>query len=216
MLIEQMLVGNMAVFCYIVACEKEKEGLIIDPAGDEQYILSKVNELGISVKYVVNTHAHADHTCGNSIILARTGAPLVMHEADANQLLSSMNQAFSMALGKKPSPKAGILVRDGDILRIGQCVLQVIHTPGHSPGSICLYGEGNLFTGDTLFVGAVGRTDLEGGSFSVLINSLRKLLTLPPETRVWPGHDYGDRPVSTLAYERETNPYITDFALGGS
>jgi glyoxylase-like metal-dependent hydrolase (beta-lactamase superfamily II) len=206
----------MAVFCYIVACEKEKQGLIIDPAGDEHHILSKVDELGLTINYVVNTHAHADHTCGNSIILAKTGASLVMHEEDAKELLSPMNQAFNMALGKQPSPKASVIVRDGDMLRIGQSELRVIHTPGHSPGSICLYGEGNLFTGDTLFVGAVGRTDLEGGSFNVLINSLKKLLTLPPETRVWPGHDYGDRSVSTLAYEKENNPYVADFVLGAS
>jgi glyoxylase-like metal-dependent hydrolase (beta-lactamase superfamily II) len=216
MLVEQMLVGNMAVFCYIVACEKEKQGLIIDPAGDEHYILSEVKELGLTINYVVNTHAHADHTCGNSIILAKTGAPLVLHEDESDQMLTYMNKAFSMALGKQPSPRPSIMVRDGDILRIGKSQLQIIHTPGHSPGSICLYGEGNLFTGDTLFVGAVGRTDLGGGSFEVLINSLRKLLTLPPETKVWPGHDYGDKPVSTLAIERETNPYITDFTLRGS
>lgn len=100
---------------------------------------------------------------------------------------------------------------DGDVIRIGKTGLKVIHTPGHTPGAICLYGEGNLFTGDTLFVGAVGRTDMKGGSFETLLDSLKKLLTLPPETRVWPGHDYGDAPVSTLARERETNPYITGF-----
>ena len=215
MLVEQMLVGNMAVFCYIVACEEEKQGLIIDPAGDEPHILARVKEMGLTIKYVVNTHAHGDHTCGNSVIMAKTGAPLVVHVDDADQMVTHMNTAFVMALGKQPSPKPGILVRDGDILRIGGSQLKVIHTPGHSPGSMCLYGEGNLFTGDTLFVGAVGRTDLGGGSFDVLINSLRKLLTLPPETKVWPGHDYGNRPVSTLGIEMRTNPYITDFALGG-
>jgi glyoxylase-like metal-dependent hydrolase (beta-lactamase superfamily II) len=102
-------------------------------------------------------------------------------------------------------------VRDGDFLKIGQTGLKVIHTPGHTPGSICLYGDGNLFTGDTLFVGAVGRTDLKGGSLDTLLASLRKLISLPSETRVWPGHNYGDAPVSTLAREMKTNPYITDF-----
>lgn len=211
MLVEQMLVGPMAVFCYIVGCEKEKEGLIIDPAGSENKILSKADSMGLSVKYVLNTHGHADHTCGNRAILASTGAELVVHREDANEILRGLNKAFSMAMGKRPSPKAHILAKDGDFLKIGQTGLKVIHTPGHTPGSICLYGEGNLFTGDTLFVGAVGRTDLKGGSLDTLLASLRKLISLPPETRVWPGHDYGDAPSSTLAREKGTNPYITDF-----
>ena len=211
MLVEQKLVGPMAVFSYIVGCEKEKEGLIIDPAGSEKKILSKAESMGLSIKYVVNTHGHADHTCGNRAILSKTGAELVVHQEDANEILKGLNKAFSMVMGKRPSPKAHILVRDGDFLKIGQTGLKVIHTPGHTPGSICLYGDGNLFTGDTLFVGAVGRTDLKGGSLDTLLASLRKLISLPPETRVWPGHNYGDAPVSTLAREMETNPYITDF-----
>ncbi|MEE9419047.1 MAG: MBL fold metallo-hydrolase [Desulfatiglandaceae bacterium] len=211
MLVEQKLVGPMAVFSYIVGCEKEKEGLIIDPAGSEKKILSKAESMGLSIKYVVNTHGHADHTCGNRAILSATGAELVVHQEDANEILKGLNKAFSMVMGKRPSPKAHILVRDGDFLKIGQTGLKVIHTPGHTPGSICLYGDGNLFTGDTLFVGAVGRTDLKGGSLDTLLASLRKLISLPSETRVWPGHNYGDAPVSTLAREMETNPYITDF-----
>jgi glyoxylase-like metal-dependent hydrolase (beta-lactamase superfamily II) len=211
MLVEQKLVGPMAVFSYIVGCEKEKEGLIIDPAGSEKKILSKAESMGLSIKYVVNTHGHADHTCGNRAILSKTGAELVVHQEDANEILKGLNKAFSMVMGKRPSPKAHILVRDGDFLKIGQTGLKVIHTPGHTPGSICLYGDGNLFTGDTLFVGAVGRTDLKGGSLDTLLASLRKLISLPSETRVWPGHNYGDAPVSTLAREMETNPYITDF-----
>jgi hydroxyacylglutathione hydrolase len=181
MIIEQMLVGPMAVFTYIVGCEEEKECLIIDPAGSSDTILSKMHGSGLTARYVVNTHGHADHTCGNKAILAQTGAELVVHQEDAARI------------------------------SIGKSQLRVIHTPGHTPGSICLYGEGNLFTGDTLFVGAVGRTDLKGGSFETLLKSLKKLLTLPPETRVWPGHHYGDAPVSTLSRERDTNPYITDF-----
>lgn len=211
MLIEQMQVGPMAVFAYIVGCETEKEALLIDPAGAEGKILDRVKALGLTLKYVVNTHAHADHTCGNRAILSRTDAQLVVHEADAAEVTSGKNKAFSVALGKKPSPAPDILVKDGDTLSIGRKTLQVIHTPGHSPGSMCLYGGGNLFTGDTLFVGAAGRTDLKGGSLFILMASLKKLLALPLETKVWPGHDYGKTPVSTLAHEKETNPYFTDF-----
>lgn len=211
MLVEQMRVGPMAVFSYIVGCEQDKEGLIIDPAGSESKIISRADAMGLRIKYVVNTHGHADHTCGNRAVLAKTGADLVVHRDDTGEILRGLNRVFSMAMGKRPSPEARRLVTDGDVIRIGQTGLKVIHTPGHTPGSICLYGEGNLFTGDTLFVGAVGRTDMKGGSFETLLDSLRKVLTLPPDTRVWPGHDYGDAPVSTLARERETNPYITDF-----
>jgi glyoxylase-like metal-dependent hydrolase (beta-lactamase superfamily II) len=210
MLVEQIDVGSMAVFSYVVGCEKEKEGLIIDPAGSEDKILSKIEDMGLAVKYVVNTHGHADHTCGNRAILARTGAQLVAHQDDAVRISGGLNKLFTVALGKRPSPKANILVKDRGFLRVGQTGLKIIHTPGHTPGSISLYGEGNLFTGDTLFVGAVGRTDLKGGSFETLLVSLQKLLSLPPETRVWPGHHYGDSPVSTLARERDTNPYITE------
>ena len=211
MLVEQMLVGPMAVFSYIVGCEKEKEGLIIDPAGSVNKIISKAADMGLRIKYVVNTHGHADHTCGNRAVLSKTGADLVVHREDAGEITRCLNRAFSMVMGKRPSPEAHTLVNDGDFIKIGDTGLKVIHTPGHTTGSICLYGEGNLFTGDTLFVGAVGRTDLKGGSLDILLGSLRKLLTLPPETRVWPGHNYGDTSVSTLAREQETNPYITDF-----
>ena len=211
MIVEQMRIGPMAVFSYIVGCEQEKEGLIIDPAGSESKIVSRAEGLGLTIRYVVNTHAHADHTCGNRAVLAKTGADLVAHQDDAREILKGLNRAFSLAMGKIPSPAPRVLVSDGDIIPIGKTGLKVIHTPGHTPGSICLYGEGNLFTGDTLFVGAVGRTDMKGGSLEILLDSLKKLLTLPPETRVWPGHDYGDAPVSTLARESKTNPYLTDF-----
>ena len=186
MLIEQMQVGPMSVFAYILGCEMEKEALVIDPAGAEGRILDRIKAMGLTLKYVVNTHAHADHTCGNRAILSKTNARLVIHKDDADQVTSGKNKAFSLALGKKPSPVPDILVAHGDSLAIGRERLQVIHTPGHSPGSMCLYGAGNLFTGDTLFVGAVGRTDLKGGSLDILLESLQKLLAFPRKPRCGP------------------------------
>ena len=113
-------------------------------------------------------------------------------------------------MGFAPSPPADVLVEDGDTIGFGEEKLTVLHTPGHTPGGICLYDEGNLFTGDTLFVGAVGRTDFPGGSLEVLLRSIKeKILSLPDDTIVWPGHDYGGRPSSTVAYEKKHNPYIT-------
>lgn len=211
MIVEQMLGGPMAVFSYIVGCEQEKECLVIDPAGSIDRILSRTADLGLTVKYVVNTHAHADHTGGNSALLSGTGARLVAHKKAAGKITAGLNKAFSLAMGKRPSPGAHVQVSDGDFIKLGRTGLSVIHTPGHTPGCMCLYGDGNLFTGDTLFVGAVGRTDLGGGSLETLLASLKKLLELPPDTIVWPGHDYGDMPSSTLAREKKTNPYITDF-----
>jgi len=207
-----MRVGPMAVFSYIVGCEQEKEALIIDPAGSENKLVSRANELGLKIEYVVNTHGHADHTRGNNALLSKTGANLLVHEADAEEILRVMNRALTLVMGRKPSPAPHRTLSDGELIRIGKTGLRVIHTPGHTPGSICLYGEDNLFTGDTLFVGAVGRTDLKGGSLQVLLESLRKLLRLTPETKVWPGHDYGDAKSSTLAREKASNPYITDLS----
>ncbi len=213
MIVEQLKVGPLAVFCYVVGCEIEKKCALIDPAGDTDKILDRVKALGLEVLYVINTHAHADHTCGNKKILDSTSARLVIHELDAPDMGGALNKAFSLAVGKRPSPPANLLVRDGDFIALGRTGLTVIHTPGHTVGSICLYGEGNLFTGDTLFVGAAGRTDLKGGSLETLLNSLRKLIELPPETTIWPGHDYGDTPISSVEKEMNTNPYITDFIL---
>jgi glyoxylase-like metal-dependent hydrolase (beta-lactamase superfamily II) len=127
---------------------------------------------------------------------------------DARQLQKLLNRTFSRVLGGKGSPKPDVLVKDNDIIKIGDCSLKVLHTPGHTRGGICLYTEGNIFTGDTLFVGAVGRTDLPGGSMKTLLTSIQeKIYTLPGNTIVWPGHDYGPRPSSTVQQESDTNPF---------
>ena len=119
-----------------------------------------------------------------------------------------MNRAFTRMLGGEKSPRPDRLLKDGDIINIGRTKLTVIHTPGHTKGSICLYTPGHLFTGDTLFVGGVGRTDLPGGSMSQMLKSIHeKLYTLPGDTHVWPGHDYGLSPSSTISREKETNPF---------
>jgi len=121
---------------------------------------------------------------------------------------------MAIQLGFTPSPSADVLLEDGDTISFGNSELTVLHTPGHSPGGICLYVENNLFTGDTLFVGAVGRTDLPGGSMETLLRSIKdRILSLPDETIIWPGHDYGRSPKSTIALEKSHNPYITNFQL---
>jgi hydroxyacylglutathione hydrolase len=212
MIIEQIKVGFMEVFCYLLGCGATGKGLVIDPAGDENHIIETAGRLGITVEVVVNTHGHPDHTCGNGKLVALTGAKIYMHADDNRFFNTPQGQAMGRQMGFDPSPPADVEVRDGDTIAFGKETLTVIHTPGHTPGGICLLGNGNLFTGDTLFVGAVGRTDFPGGSMETLMRSIRqKILTLPQDTVIWPGHDYGPRPSSTVDYEKTHNPYIADF-----
>ncbi len=209
MYLQQIKVGFMEVFCYLVGCPDTKECLAIDPAGDEERVVTLIQEKGFSLKKIVNTHGHADHTCGNARVKELTGASIVMHPDDDRMFNSPEGQQMARQMGFALSPAADEHVEDGDRIHVGGISLEVIHTPGHSPGGICLLGEGNLFTGDTLFVGAIGRTDLPGASMQQFMESIRgRLLTLPGETVVWPGHDYGMRPSSTIAEETRSNPWL--------
>ncbi len=213
MKIIQTTVGMMDVFCYLVYDEDTREGVLIDPAGDEKRLLELLEKEKVTLRYIVNTHGHADHTCGNNHIRKATGARVVMHALDDEFYQRPENKAFARMMGFEMHEPADLAVQDGDELSVGTLTLKFIHTPGHTPGACCILVDGNLFTGDTLFVGAAGRTDLPGGSMDQLLNSIhKKILALPPDTIIWPGHDYGDRPHSTVAYEKETNPYATDFA----
>jgi hydroxyacylglutathione hydrolase len=214
MQIQQITVGFMEVFCYLVYDAPGGECILIDPAGDEGKLLDLLREKDLRLRYIVNTHGHADHTCGNARLHAATGAPIVMHTADDDFFGQPESREWAQMMGFDPAPPAQIRVADGDELSFAGIAMRFLHTPGHTPGACCILINGNLFTGDTLFVGAVGRTDLPGASFTQLLESLKnKILTLPPETIVWPGHDYGDQPHSTIGREMETNPYITDFLL---
>lgn len=208
MVIRQLMVGTMAVCCYIVSCPKTGKAAIVDPGGDEELILAEVKKAGLKVEYIICTHGHPDHVCGNRRIKEATGAAIVMHSADAAFFgRREVREYFSM-LGLEPSPPVDRLVEDGDVIEIGEEKLEVIHTPGHTPGGICLLCGPDLITGDTLFVGGIGRTDFPGGSHQELMDSIRtRLMALPDDTVVWPGHGYGGKK-STIAEELRTNPYL--------
>ncbi len=209
MIFEQLTVGHMAVCCYLVADGDTGEAMVVDPGGDEDRILGLLEEKGVRLKYIVNTHGHPDHVCGNRRLKEATGAAIAMHREDAEFFVrKDVAEYFSM-LGLEPSPPPDILLEDGGRIGPGRLVFEVIHTPGHTPGGICLYRAPDLLTGDTLFVGGVGRTDFPGGNARTLDHSIRtRLLVLPDDTRVWPGHGYGGSS-STIGGEKRSNPFIT-------
>ena len=208
MFLKQLEVGRLAVFAYLLGAETGGEGLVIDPADDIDQIIDLANRQKITIKYIVNTHAHVDHIMGNDEMKRKTGAQIVIHEEDAPLLTQTPKSMLSM-FGGRPSPPADVIVKEGDQIQIGNLALKVLHTPGHSPGGMCLHLDNVVFTGDTLFVGGVGRTDFPGGSWTLMLRSIQtKLLTLPDETIVYPGHNYGPAPTSTIKKERLYNAFL--------
>ena len=188
MIIRQLDVGHMDNFCYLVGCEKTRKAVVIDPDAEVDRIVSEAHKDGLVIQYIVNTHGHGDHTAGSARLKALTGANIIIHKLEAAAV-----------------PQADILLSGDQELKVGEITFKVFHTPGHTPGGICLYAEGNLFTGDTLFVGDSGRTDLTGGHRPTLAASIRRLMTLPDDTVVWPGHDYGPTSSSTIGWEKRHN-----------
>jgi len=207
-ILRQIEVGSFSIFSYLVGDEQTGECLFIDPSEDHARLLREAAAHNLTVKYVVNTHSHIDHTMGNREMVRRTGAKVLIHEADAADLLNTPRNILEM-FGAEDPPPADILVSDGDLIKVGGISLRVIHTPGHTPGGMCLYREVMVFTGDTLFGGSVGRTDFPGGSYAELERSIRtRLYTLPGDTVVFPGHNYGRTPTSTILQERRSNAVV--------
>ncbi len=203
MIIEQILVTDMYVFCYLVASGKGSDGVLIDPAGDFDEIFEKVDKHNINIKYIINTHCHWDHASGNDYAMEKTGAQLLVHEYEVEDSgFSGARVSRFKEDGTAPGPVAAL--RDGDTIKAGNLALKVIHTPGHSEGSISLSADGNIFTGDTLFTEGMGRTDLAGGSYAKIMNSIRNIiLAFPDDTMIWPGHHYGKNPKSTVGEQKK-------------
>lgn len=200
-----MEVGNLGTNCYIVYSEESKDAMIIDPGGDAARILAAVGNAGLSVKYIVNTHGHADHVLANMKVKEATGAELLVHKEDAGMLTSpQLNLSVFIGGGAVCGP-ADKELSDGDIVEVGEMKFVVLHTPGHTPGGISLHYDGVVFSGDSLFAESIGRTDFPGGSHRQLIESIRrKLMTLDDEVKVYPGHG----PATTIGWERRMNPFI--------
>ncbi len=209
--IDQILVGRFGVFCYLVTEPATREAMLVDPGGEPGRILGRVRERDARVRWIVCTHAHPDHVGAVARVKADTGASVVIHRKEAETLGKLSHRVLVRLMGGTPARRADVLVEEGDQLDLGPCAVRVLHTPGHSPGGICLLVEGHLFSGDTLFVGSVGRTDLPGASWEELSASLReKVLCLPGSTRVWPGHDYGGAPTNLLDAEKRENPFLRE------
>ncbi|MCS7124389.1 MAG: MBL fold metallo-hydrolase [Candidatus Bathyarchaeota archaeon] len=208
MMVQTFTVGKLFTNCYVAACQETREAIIIDP-GFENYseaekIFGFVKEKMLNLKFIVNTHGHPDHVCGNGIIKEKFNTPILIHEKDAF-MLGTLGNVIAKFFGfKTSSPPADFLLRDGDAVKFGNLTLKVLHTPGHSPGSISLVGEKEVFTGDTLFAGSIGRTDLPRGSEKDMKHSLEKLASLPEFFSVYPGHG----PTTTIGEEKRSNLFL--------
>lgn len=203
-MIVQIPLGLLEANCYLVYDEGSGDGVIVDPGGDPQPLLCEIERRRVTVKAILNTHGHFDHSAGNAD-LAHLDVPLAIHPAD-RELLAAGGGAAWFGVPEAPALQPTLKLTGEFELTVGKLHLSVIETPGHTPGSVSLYiaEEGALLTGDTLFAGGVGRTDLPGGDPRALTKSLTRLLALPPDTVIYPGHG----PTSTLAQERRSNPWL--------
>ncbi|MDE1826196.1 MAG: MBL fold metallo-hydrolase [Thaumarchaeota archaeon] len=186
MKVYQLEVGSMQNFTYILEDEQTSEAVILDPSWDLDLIVEIIEKNSLQVKYIINTHHHFDHTIGNDAMVRKTGAKILQHVSS--------------------TLKNDVTVSEGDKIRFGNSELTVVHTPGHSKDSMCLIGDGKIFSGDTLFVGNCGRIDLPGGSARELYHSLFDIVSKMDESLVlYPGHNYGNSPTSTIGREKKTN-----------
>jgi hydroxyacylglutathione hydrolase len=207
MILKTLVVGPFASNCYIVGSESSKHGLIIDPGAEAKLILKTVNDLGLTISLIVVTHAHIDHIGALAPVKESTGAKFAIHEAEAAASLGMFSRMLSSMTGGSftQPPKPDRLLKDGDAIEVADLKFTVLHTPGHSPGGISLYGHGILFSGDTLFNYGIGRTDFPGCSYEQIMDSIKnKLMILPDETIVYPGHG----PSTTIGEEKRGNPFL--------
>lgn len=206
MIFERIPVGLYATNCYIIGCEDTLEGVVFDPGGEARAILDKIKRHNLRIKYIIITHGHFDHIGALKEVKDQTGAQVAVHRDDRGMLVNP-RKSLSSLVGDKTEPvEPDLLLQDGDELQVGNIILKVLHTPGHTPGGISVVVNNQLLiSGDTLFAGSIGRTDLPGGDFDTLIDSIKtKLLQLGAEMKVYPGHG----PATTIAAEKARNPFL--------
>ena len=205
MIIKNIVVGPLEVNCYILGCEDTKEAAIIDPGDNADEIISTIEKEGLNPKFIINTHAHFDHIGGVKVIQDHFKIDFILHEGDLFLVENASEQATAFGLKPISKPVVNKNATNGEKVNLGNKSITVIHTPGHSPGGVCYYSGNNVFVGDTLFAGSIGRTDLPGGSYDTLINSIKEnLFPLGDSTIVYPGHG----PSTTIGNEKEHNPFL--------
>lgn len=206
MLIETLTVGMLATNCYIVAEGPRSQALVIDPAGEIKGIVSRLHKQELECTGVLCTHGHVDHVAGAGPLSDAVGAPVYIHRDDAGALASPRTRLVGLVGGVLATrPSQVKYLEEGDRVAAGDIALEVMHTPGHTPGGLSFYTPGYLFCGDLIFQGSIGRTDLKGGSLQMLLGSIRdKVWELPDDTRIMPGHG----PATVLGEEKMTNPFL--------
>lgn len=207
--LETLTVGPLATNCYIVRANGGK-AIVIDPGDEPERILEVLDGLGCSVELILNTHAHFDHAGADARLARATGAKIGVHRLDVAMLLGDSGEVDWLGSGRLAEEETVLPLEEGDKLSAGDLKLTVLHTPGHTPGSMSLFGSALIFTGDLLFRGSVGRTDLPGGSYTTLVESLKRIAGLEGDFAIYPGHG----PATTLDEERRTNPYLDPAVIG--
>lgn len=202
MIVKPVVVSMFATNCYLVGCPETNKGMVIDPGAEGKRILAAIKELGLEIEYILNTHGHIDHVGANARLKEALRVPLLFPEKDL-EIYRRPGFGLGLVAGKQPAPDR--LLREGDRISCGNLEFAVLETPGHTAGGVCLRAAEAVFTGDTIFAGSIGRTDLAGGSFAEIMQSIReKLMVLPPQTVLYPGHG----PATTVAEEARSNPFI--------
>jgi len=205
-MVKGIVVGVFAENCWVIGSRRTREGIVIDPGDQAEDILHMAKEMGVNVKLIANSHSHVDHILGVRDVQVATNAHFLMHseEVEGARMAGAMAERFT-GKAAEPPPDPDRLLADGDVVEVDGLKLQVLHTPGHTQGSLSFYTEGMLFSGDTLFAGSIGRTDLPGGDYEQEMASIiDKLLVLPDETIVKPGHMQETR----IDAEKQNNPFV--------
>ncbi len=206
MIIKDVVVGPLEVNCYILGCEDTREAAIIDPGDNADEIIKIIEKEDLKPKFIINTHAHFDHVGGVKTIQDHYKIDFLLHKDDLFLIENLDAQATSFGLGNIPKPNVNKFLKDGDKISLRQKVVEVIHTPGHTPGGVCYYVDNVIFVGDTMFAGSIGRTDFPGSSYEMLIKSIKeKLFPLDDNIIVYTGHG----PATTIGNEKRHNPFLT-------